>query len=80
VLIIFDLDGTLIDSAKDLAVSMNATREHLGMPALDPSLIYSFVGNGAPTLVRRALGTGASDELVQEGLSFFLKYYRTHAL
>jgi phosphoglycolate phosphatase len=80
VLIIFDLDGTLIDSAKDLAVSMNATREHLGMPALDPSLIYSFVGNGAPTLVKRALGTGASDELVQEGLSFFLKYYRTHAL
>jgi phosphoglycolate phosphatase len=80
VLIIFDLDGTLIDSAKDLAVSMNATREHLGMPALDPSLIYSFVGNGAPMLVRRALGTGASDELVQEGLSFFLKYYRMHAL
>ena len=46
-LIIFDLDGTLIDSAKDLAVSMNAMRKHLGMPALEPALIYSFVGNGA---------------------------------
>jgi phosphoglycolate phosphatase len=80
VLIIFDLDGTLIDSAKDLAVSMNATRAHLGMPALDPALIYTFVGNGAPTLVRRALGAGASDDLVQEGLSFFLRFYRTHAL
>jgi phosphoglycolate phosphatase len=80
VLIIFDLDGTLIDSAKDLAVSMNATREHLGMQALDPALIYSFVGNGAAMLVRRALGAGASDELVQQGLSFFLKFYRTHAL
>ena len=59
---------------------MNATRAHLGMPALDPALIYTFVGNGAPTLVRRALGAGASDELVREGLSFFLKFYRTHAL
>jgi phosphoglycolate phosphatase len=80
VLIIFDLDGTLIDSAKDLAVSMNATRAHLGMPPLDPALIYTYVGNGAPVLVQRALGAGASEELVQEGLSFFLKFYRTHAL
>jgi phosphoglycolate phosphatase len=79
-LIIFDLDGTLIDSAKDLAVSMNAMREHLGMPALDPALIYSFIGDGAAVLVRRAIGAGATDELVEEGLSFFLKYYRTHAL
>lgn len=79
-LIIFDLDGTLIDSAKDLAVSMNATRAHLGMPPLDPALIYTYVGNGAPVLVQRALGAGASEELVQEGLSFFLKFYRTHAL
>jgi len=80
VLIIFDLDGTLIDSAKDLAISMNATREHLGMAPLDPALIYSFVGNGAPMLVRRALGPGASEQLVQDGLSFFMKYYRMHAL
>ncbi|HMF79007.1 MAG TPA: HAD-IA family hydrolase [Bryobacteraceae bacterium] len=79
-LIIFDLDGTLIDSAKDLAISMNATREHLGMAPLDPALIYSFVGNGAPMLVRRALGPGASEQLVQDGLSFFMKYYRMHAL
>jgi phosphoglycolate phosphatase len=80
VLIIFDLDGTLIDSAKDLAVSMNAMREHLGMPALEPALIYSFIGNGAAMLVRRALGADATDKLVEEGLSFFLKYYRAHAL
>jgi phosphoglycolate phosphatase len=79
-LIIFDLDGTLIDSAKDLAISMNATRQHLGMTPLDPALIYSFVGNGAAMLVRRALGADASEELAQEGLSFFLKFYRTHAL
>lgn len=79
-LIIFDLDGTLIDSAKDLAISMNATREHFGMPAIDPQLIYSYVGNGAAILVRRALGSEASEALLQEALVFFLKYYRAHAL
>jgi len=79
-LIIFDLDGTLIDSAKDLAISMNATREHFGMPHIDPELIYSYVGNGAAVLVRRALGPEASEVVVQEALLFFLKFYRSHAL
>jgi phosphoglycolate phosphatase len=79
-LIIFDLDGTLIDSGKDLAISMNATREFAGMAPLDPELIYSYIGNGAATLVRRALGEGATEELAQEALKFFLKYYRAHAL
>ncbi len=79
-LIVFDLDGTLIDSSKDLAISMNATREHFGMTALDPALIYSYVGNGAAVLLRRALGSEASEEMVEEGLRFFLKFYRAHAL
>ncbi len=79
-LIIFDLDGTLIDSAKDLAISMNATRAYFEMPLLDPNLIYSFVGNGATVLVRRAMGAEASEEVVKEALAFFLKYYRKHAL
>lgn len=79
-LIIFDLDGTLIDSAQDLAISMNATRQHFGMAPLDPNLIYSFVGNGAAMLVRRALGEGASEEWLTHALEFFLKYYRGHAL
>jgi phosphoglycolate phosphatase len=79
-LIVFDLDGTLIDSARDLAISMNATRQYLELPRLDPQLIYSFVGNGAAMLVRRALGPDASEELNQRGLKFFLKFYREHAL
>jgi phosphoglycolate phosphatase len=79
-LIIFDLDGTLIDSSKDLAISMNATREHFGLPPLDPALIYAYVGNGAGVLVRRAMGANASDETVQDALTFFLKFYRKHAL
>lgn len=79
-LIIFDLDGTLIDSAEDLAISMNATRAHFNMSPLDPALIYSYVGNGAAVLVRRAMGPEASDNLVAQALSFFLKFYRVHAL
>jgi phosphoglycolate phosphatase len=80
VLIIFDLDGTLIDSSRDLAISMNATREHFGLPPLDPTVIYSYVGNGAPVLVRRAFGAEASEEMVAQALTFFLKFYRVHAL
>jgi phosphoglycolate phosphatase len=79
-LLIFDLDGTLIDSSRDLAISMNATREYMGMPPLDPTLIFSYVGNGAPVLVQRALGPGASEETVAEALAYFLKFYRVHAL
>jgi phosphoglycolate phosphatase len=79
-LFIFDLDGTLIDSAADLAISMNATRGHFGLAPLEPSLIYSFVGNGASVLVRRTMGPEASEALVQEALEFFIKYYRAHAL
>ena len=59
---------------------MNATREHVGMPPLDPALIFSFVGNGAATLVRRALGPNAPEDLVESALAFFLKFYRAHAL
>jgi phosphoglycolate phosphatase len=79
-LVIFDLDGTLIDSSKDLAISVNATREHLGMPPLDPLVIHSYVGNGAAMLVKRSLGSTVTDELAERGLAYFLKYYRTHAL
>jgi phosphoglycolate phosphatase len=79
-LIIFDLDGTLIDSAMDLAVSMNATRQHFGLPAIDPALIYSYVGNGAAILVQRAMGGNVPEERLADALKFFLGFYRTHAL
>ena len=79
-LLIFDLDGTLIDSRLDLAHSVNATRAHLGLPALENERVYSYVGNGAPVLIRRALGERSSEAEVQEALEFFLERYREHAL
>jgi phosphoglycolate phosphatase len=86
-LIVFDLDGTLIDSARDLCNSVNAALEHMGRPHLDDNIIASFVGNGAPMLVRRSLAVenGVSpDEIHDEELataySFFLDHYREHKL
>lgn len=79
-LVIFDLDGTLIDSKLDLAHAVNATRCHMGMAPLDHERVYSYVGNGAPILIRKALGPEASEEQVEEALEFFLEYYRDHML
>jgi phosphoglycolate phosphatase len=79
-LLIFDLDGTLIDSKLDLAHAVNSTRSHMGLPPLDHERVYSYVGNGAPVLIRRALGPEATEAQVQEALEFFLEYYREHYL
>lgn len=79
-LLIFDLDGTLIDSQLDLANSVNAARAQMGFGPLSLDTIQSYVGNGAPVLIRRAMGADASDELVAETLERFLVHYRAHML
>jgi len=79
-LLIFDLDGTLIDSKLDLANSVNAARVHLGREPIDADIIGNYVGNGAPVLMRRSLGPEASQEEVDRALEFFLAYYREHML
>lgn len=79
-LLIFDLDGTLIDSRLDLANAVNATRRHMGMEPLSNERVYGYVGNGAPVLIRRAMGAQATDAEVQEALEFFLEYYGQHVL
>jgi phosphoglycolate phosphatase len=78
--LVFDLDGTLIDSALDLALSVAVTLEFMNRPAIPHEIIYSYVGNGAPTLIRKALGPYASEEDCQRGLEHFLGYYREHML
>jgi phosphoglycolate phosphatase len=79
-LLIFDLDGTLIDSKKDLVNAVNSTRAHMKMPPLGDETVASYIGNGAPVLIRRALGEQATEEEVKEALEFFIEYYRDHAL
>lgn len=79
-LLIFDLDGTLIDSEADLALSMNATLRRFGRAVLPEEVIASYVGHGVLVLVRRAFGAEASEELVEQAAAYFLNYYRNHML
>jgi len=79
-LLIFDLDGTLIDSRLDLVHSVNAMLKHLGRPELPGDVIASYIGDGAPMLVRRALGDPRDEGVVKAGLEHFLAYYRVHKL
>jgi len=86
-LLVFDLDGTLIDSAQDLCNSVNATLSQFGLGALPDPAIAGFVGNGAPLLMRRSLAMAGGvapeqvdEKLLAEAYDFFLKYYREHKL
>lgn len=78
-LLIFDLDGTLIDSKRDLTDSVNATRASKGLPALPDDIVSAYIGDGAPMLIRRALPHCTEQELAA-ALQFFLKYYGDHML
>jgi phosphoglycolate phosphatase len=78
-LVIFDLDGTLIDSKRDLVNSVNATRVHAGLTRLADDVVASYVGNGAPVLIRRAF-PDVSDVEQARLLRYFLDYYRDHML
>lgn len=79
--LLFDLDGTLVHSAPDLALAVNRTLVDLGRSPFDNETIYHWVGNGAKVLISRAL-SGASTineqldaDLVQDALAIFLKHY-----
>jgi phosphoglycolate phosphatase len=79
-LLVFDLDGTLIDSRKDLANSVNAMLSHFGRPPQPESVIATYIGDGAGMLVRRALGDPADEDFLQRALTCFLDHYREHKL
>jgi phosphoglycolate phosphatase len=86
-LLVFDLDGTLIDSAQDLCNSVNAALGEFNLGPLPDPAIAGFVGNGAPMLMRRALALAGniapgevSEEAFANAYAFFLQYYREHKL
>jgi phosphoglycolate phosphatase len=78
--LVFDLDGTLIDSKQDLVLSVNATLRAIGREELPTELVASYVGSGAPVLISRALGVQADPDLLQRALKFFLAHYEEHKL
>jgi phosphoglycolate phosphatase len=79
-LLVFDLDGTLIDSRTDLANSVNAMLAHFGRPPQPEAVIATYIGDGAGMLVRRALGDPVDEAFLNEALGRFLDYYREHKL
>ncbi|HEX3118071.1 MAG TPA: HAD-IA family hydrolase [Candidatus Acidoferrum sp.] len=78
--LVFDLDGTLIDSKLDLILSVNAMLAEMGREKLSDEVISSYIGHGAPRLVSRALGGVAKEDELARGLSYFLDYYEEHKL
>jgi phosphoglycolate phosphatase len=79
-LLVFDLDGTLIDSRDDLAQSVNAMLRNYDRHPLPADVIASYIGDGVSTLVRRALGDPDDDAFVHQAVEFFLAYYQVHKL
>jgi phosphoglycolate phosphatase len=86
-LLVFDLDGTLIDSSLDLCNSVNAALLYVDKPILPNDLIASYIGDGAAMLVRRALGDQGdldsldpNEALFEKTFHYFLEYYRAHKL
>jgi phosphoglycolate phosphatase len=79
-LVVWDLDGTLVDSELDLAHSINAMLRQFKRSELPVETIGTFIGDGAPMLVRRSLGDPQDEGFVKEALEYFLLYYREHKL
>lgn len=76
--VIFDLDGTLLDTLQDLTNAVNAAMEHMGMPFHSMEDVRRFVGNGVRKLMERAVLDGSANPKFEEGYAFFREYYAAH--
>ena len=79
-LLVFDLDGTLIDSGADLCASVNAMLHHFGRAPLPQAVISTYIGDGVARLVSRALGEPVEAAYLESAVGYFLDYYREHKL
>ena len=76
--VLFDMDGTVLDTLYDLWASTNAVLRELGYPERTPDEIRGYVGNGARNQLRRALPEGSGDAAVDEALLRYQAYYAEH--
>ena len=83
-LFIFDLDGTLIDSTADIALSVNLALGAMGLPGISAARIAGFVGDGVRKLIERSLsevlGTGAEEPFLLDTMRHYLREYERHLL
>jgi phosphoglycolate phosphatase len=73
--VVFDLDGTLVDSRPDLTLAINRLRRALGLPLLDETVVETMIGEGARLLVERALADAPSEVSRESALQEFLTHY-----
>lgn len=76
--VIFDLDGTLLNTLDNLTDSINAALEYMDFPKRTTEEVRCFVGNGMRTLVNRAVPTGTSDKKIESTFTYFCEYYFAH--
>jgi phosphoglycolate phosphatase len=77
--ILFDLDGTLLNSLEDLKDAVNYTMDHFGCPLRSLEEVRNFVGTGAANLIRKALPGRENDPPLTEALDFYQAYYAVHS-
>jgi len=78
--VLFDMDGTVLDTLEDLKSAVNRTLAEFHMPQLSLEQVRCYVGNGARRLIEQAVPAGSSDETVDKVLSWFKAYYERHCL
>lgn len=76
--VVFDLDGTLLDTLEDLKGAVNAALQAFGMPACSLEQVRCYVGNGIRRLMQRATPGGADHADFEKAFAFFKKYYDAH--
>jgi len=76
--VLFDLDGTLIDSKRDIAAAANSARVHFGFEALPLAQVVTYIGHGVDHLLQRTLGEHATPERLEEGMEVLMAHYRDH--
>ena len=77
--VIFDMDGTILETLEDIRDSVNVTMDHMGCPRRSLEEVRAFVGNGAAKLIQRCMPGGAEDVRFSEALAFYMDYYDAHA-
>ena len=75
--VLFDMDGTVLDTLEDLHDSVNASLEHFGLPATSLQTTRAGLGNGALHLLRVSM-PGQPEELVQQALAWYVPWYQSH--
>lgn len=77
--VIFDMDGTILNTLEDLKNATNYSLRQFGMPERSLEEVRMFVGNGIRKLVERAVPSGTSEEKIAQVFDVFLEYYEIHS-